>query len=64
MYLYNTGTEILHLEGCQHLKPLPYNYETFETEADAQQFAGSAGKHIKMCKTCQKRRDKMLKGEK
>lgn len=64
MYLFNNSTEILHLEGCQHLKPMPYDYKTFETEAEANEYAGGAGKRIKMCKTCQKRRDKMLKGEK
>ena len=64
MYFYNIKTEILHLEGCQHLKPKPYEYKIFETEAEVNAFAGNAGKRVGMCKTCQKKRDKILKNAK
>lgn len=66
MYLYNVKTGTLHIiDYCTHSKAKPdKEHLSFETEAEAKQYAGGIGNKINMCKICQKKRDKMLKGEK
>jgi len=65
MYLYNVKRGTLHIIGyCPHTKGTPdKEHLPFETEAEAEQYAGSIGNKINMCKICQKKRDKKLKGE-
>lgn len=66
MYLYNENRGTLHIKNyCHHSKGAAEKYYLpFETEAEAKQYAGSTGNRIHMCKICQGKRDKMLKGEK
>ena len=66
MYLYNTKKGTLHIIGyCTHSQRKPdKDWLAFRTEAEAEQHAGSTGNRIYMCKICQKKRDKILKGEK
>lgn len=65
MYFYNANNGTLHIIGyCTHSKGQPdKDHLIFETEVEAEQYAGGTGKRIHMCKICQKKRDKMLKGE-
>lgn len=61
MYFYNKNTGALHIEGyCGQSKYHPYHIKQFQTEKEAYDFAGQ---NIHMCKTCQKKRDNLLKKE-
>lgn len=65
MYLYNVKTGTLHIIGyCTHSKGIPdKEHLHFNTQEDAERFAGSTGSKINMCKICKKKRDKVLKGD-
>lgn len=54
-YIYNPKTNCLHIEGCCcHAKPMP-EYIVFNNENEAVEYDGRA---VKVCKICQKNRDK------
>lgn len=56
MYILNKKTGTLHIENmCHYLKP--YNFKLFNTEQEAKEYAG---KHIKMCKVCEKNKEALL----
>ncbi len=60
-YFLNTSTGTLHITGyCHQTKCLPYHIEWFDTEEEAHLFAGRS---IKPCKVCDKKKEKLLKKE-
>ena len=60
MYIYNLDTGTLHIEGlCQYGKPTHAKF--FETEKEAHD---SCGQKIFICRICQRKREKLLKGDK
>jgi len=60
MYLYNTNTDKLHIKGyCQHASERLPNYISFCSEDEALAYGGRS---VSFCKSCQKKRDKMMTG--
>lgn len=60
MYFYNIRTGALHINGyCGQSNPYPCDIKFFDTEKEARDFAGEK---IFMCKSCQKKREKIIKG--
>lgn len=61
VYVYNTRTHTLHIEGfCCHTPKgmrCENDYKSFETEDEAIAFAGRA---LGMCKLCQAERDRRM----
>ena len=60
-YIYNKTTGTLHIEGyCHHGKIINKDprYAIFKTEDEALAYDGRA---VRMCKICQKQREKNLK---
>lgn len=58
MYIYNTRTYKLHIEGyCVHSKNR-YNMKRFSSEDEALAFDGKA---VSMCKICQRKKDKEMR---
>lgn len=58
-YIYNKSTGTLHIEGfCYHGKVGVANGVRFNTEAEAYAYAGQ---QIKPCKTCQNKKEQMLR---
>ena len=59
-YLYNPGSHTLHIVGCCcHTKGINPGYIPFNTEDEALAYEGRG---VRMCKTCQKERDKRMGG--
>ena len=57
LYILNLKTGTLHIENmCHHMKP--YDYKKFKTEQQANEYAG---KHLRMCKLCERNKEKALK---
>lgn len=62
MYLYNTNTDKLHIKGyCQYASERFPNFISFCSEDEA--FAHYA-RSVSFCKSCQKKRDKMMEERK
>lgn len=58
MFLYNTKTDTLHIEGyCRHANPR-MGYMRFFSEDEALAYDGRA---VKLCKICQKAREKEMR---
>ena len=62
IYLYNKGTNRLHIQGLCHYSGTGGGLQKFDSEEDA---IKAIGQPFVICKICQERRDKMLlkKGE-
>lgn len=61
VFLYNTNTRTLHIEGyCQHASTR-MGYLIFASEDDALAYDGRA---VGMCKLCMKKREKDMKERK
>ena len=57
--MYNKDTGTLHIDGyCQYCKLHPVHTEYFATEQDAYAYAG---RRIKMCSACAKKKEIILK---
>lgn len=62
MYLYNTNTDKLHIKGyCQYASERLPNFISLCSEDEA--FA-HYGRSVSFCKSCQKKRDKMMEERK
>ena len=60
-YVLNTGTGVLHIKGfCCHSKSILSNHRCFNTEEEAYNYAGRG---IRPCCLCQKKKEKRLHGE-
>ncbi len=60
MYILNLKGGTLHIEGmCRHANPC--SFKKIESEQAATEFAG---KHLKMCKLCERSKEKALKEKK
>lgn len=57
-YVLNIDTGKLHLLGCQYISIRSPNYIYFDTEEEARKQEGLS---VGWCKTCLKKREKMLK---
>lgn len=56
MYILNLKTGTLHINGmCQDCNP--YNGRVFHSEQEAKEYAG---KHLKMCKRCEKKKEMIM----
>ncbi len=60
-YIYNPKTRCLHIEDCCHHIFTNEQHLVFENEDGAYEKFGRA---VRICRTCQKNRDKELRGEK
>ena len=62
IYIYNTGTHTLHIEGfCRYVpKGINYNgnYKQFNDEDEVLAFDGRT---VSMCKICMRKRDEIIK---
>lgn len=61
-YIYNEDTGVLHIKGiksfCYHAKATLAHCKIFSSEKEAYDYAGQ---QIKPCKTCQQKKEQMLK---
>lgn len=57
-YIYNTGTNKLHIEGYCHYSNAKFGVKKFNTENEALAFDGRA---VSMCKICQRKKDNEMR---
>lgn len=61
-YILNKNTGTLHIENyCAHAQKSLYKAAAFETEQEAFQHAG---KHVKLCKLCERKKEEFLHNQK
>lgn len=58
-YVLNTATGTLHIQDyCVQTKRYLSHTATFDTEQEAFEYAG---KHIKLCKICERKKEQIIK---